>query len=123
MFKKLIEVCVYAIKIDKINTKFDHEKYQKLAEKTKKVQEIRNSIAHKYLLPNKDGLSTYPKLKSFKTLMTEMGEMKGSFSTEKLDLDKALDESIKLCDEWESISGEIMVKFAVIFNNEIIKES
>lgn len=114
--KKLIEAADYSVKTKNIQIEFNEEKYLELVAKIKKVQEIRNDVAHNYLLPDADGVSNYYEGKSYNQLLQENTQKKGSFKTKKLDLEQAQKESIKICDELESLMGEMMEKFANIFN-------
>lgn len=115
MFKKLIEAADYLIKTNKIAVEFDKEKYVNLANKIKKVQEIRNDVAHNYMLPDAEGAAIYYKGKSYGQLMQET-KQKSSFKTLKLNLEQAQKESIVICDEWESLMGEMVEKFVNIFS-------
>lgn len=116
MFIRLIEATDYLVRNDNIGIEFDKEKYLELAKKIKKVQEIRNDIAHNYILPDAEGVGTYYKGKSYGQLLQEAGQKKGSFKTKKLNLEQTQKESIEICDEWESLMGEMMEKFANIFS-------
>lgn len=71
MFKKLIEAADYLIKTNKIAIEFDKEKYINLANKIQKIQEIRNDVAHNYMLPDAEGVATYSKGKSYGQLLQE----------------------------------------------------
>lgn len=119
--KKLIEATDYLVKTKKIQIDFDKEKYLKLVVKIRKVQEIRNDIAHNYLLPDAGGTSNYYKGKSYQQLLQENGQKKGSFKTCKLNLEQIQKESIEICDESESLMGEMIEKFINIFSHEMIK--
>ena len=115
--KKLIEAADYLVKTKGIQVEFDKEKYLKLVATIQKVQEIRNDVAHNYLLPDADGASTYYEGKSYGQLIQEDNQKKSSFKTKKLDLEQVREESIKICDELESSMGEMMEKFANIFSH------
>lgn len=119
-FKKLIEATDFLVKTNKINIKFDKEKYMKLANKIKKVQQIRNDVAHNYMLPDAEGVATYYKGKSYGQLLQETGQKGGSFKSLKLNLEQAQKESIEICDEFESLLGEMMEKFANIFSHSTV---
>ena len=117
MFKKLIEAADFSVKHNKIAIEFDKGKYMELANKIKKVQEIRNDIAHNYMIPDANGAVTYYKGKSYGQILQETGQKKASFNALKLNLEEVQKESIKLCGEWESLMGEMMEKFANIFSH------
>ncbi|MDP3800383.1 MAG: hypothetical protein Q8Q90_03100 [bacterium] len=117
MFIRLVEETAYVIKSKNLDIQFDEEKYKKLAKEIQKVQEIRNDIAHKYILTNKEGFGEYYKAKTPCQLFKEQGEMKGSFLIEKLDLKKTQEDSIVLCDKWENLMVEMLEKFANVFNS------
>ena len=116
MFKKLVEAADYLVRVNNIDIEFNKEKYIELANKIKKVQEIRNDVAHNYILPNVEGVGNYHKIKSYSQLLQETGQKKGSFKTEKINLEQVQKESIEICDEWESLVGEMIVKFMNIFS-------
>ncbi len=116
MFKKLIEAADYLVRKNNIGIEFNKGKYIELANKIQKVQEIRNDVAHNYILPDAEGVSTYYNQKSYGQLLQETGQNKGSFKTKKLNLGQAQKESIEICNEWESLMGEMMEKFANIFS-------
>jgi hypothetical protein len=115
--KKLIEVADYLVKTKGIQIEFDKGKYLRLVATIQKVQEIRNDVAHNYLLPDADGASTYYEGKSYRQLIQEDNQKKSSFKTKKLDLEQVREESIKICDELEFSMGEMMEKFANIFSH------
>lgn len=115
MLKKLIEVVDYKIKTERMTIEFDKEKYLNLVKKIQKVQEIRNDIAHNYLVPKTEGVSNYFKGKSYKQLFQEIQEKKSSFKVKELDLERMQKESIEICDELESLSGEIITKILSVF--------
>ena len=115
MLKKLIEAADYLVKTKEIQIEFNKEKYLKLVSTIKNVQEIRNEVAHNYMLPDAEGVATYYEGKSYGQLLQETGQKGGSFKTLKLDLEQAQKESIAICDEFESLLGEMMKKFANIF--------
>ena len=117
MLKKLIEATDYLVRTKNIDVHFDKEKYLKLVAKIQKVQEIRNDIAHNYLLPDSEGTSNYYEGKSYAQLLQENNQKKGSFKSRKLDLELAQKQSIEICDELESLMEEMMEKFANIFNH------
>ena len=117
MFKKLIEAADYLVRMNTINIEFDKDKYTELANKIQKVQEIRNDVAHNYILPDAEGSYAYYKGKSYGQLFQETKQKKSSFKTEKLNLKQVQNESIKICDELESLMGEMMEKFANIFSH------
>jgi len=114
--KKLIEAADYLVKTKRIQIEFDKEKYLILVNKIQKVQEIRNDVAHNYLLPDAEGISNYYAGKSYRQLLQENNQKKSSFKTKKLDLEQVQKESIKICDELESSMGEMMEKFTNIFS-------
>lgn len=116
MLKKLIEATAYLIKTKNIQISFEKEKYLKLVIKIQKVQEIRNDIAHNYLLPDTEGISNYYEGKSYEQLFQENNHKKGSFKIKKLDLGQVQKESIEICDELESLTGEMTEKFASVFS-------
>lgn len=119
MFIRLVETADYLVRNYNIDIEFDKEKYVELAKKIKKAQEMRNDIAHNYILPDTEEVGTYSyyKGKSYGQLLQETGQMKGSFETKKLNLEEAQKESIEICDEWESLMGELIEKFANIFSH------
>jgi rRNA processing protein Gar1 len=117
MFKKLVKAADYLVRRNNINIKFNERKYLELAEKIGKVHEIRNNIAHNYILPDTDGGGTYYKVKSYGQLLQETEQKKGSFVTKRLNLGQVQKESIEICDEWESLMGEMMEIFANIFSH------
>ncbi len=117
MFRKLIEAADYLVKHNQVAIEFDKGKYMELANKIKKVQEIRNDIAHNYMIPDANGVVTYYKGKSYGQILQETGQKKASFNTLKLNLEEVQKESIKLCDEWESLMGEMMERFANIYSH------
>lgn len=117
MFIRLVETADYIVKSDNINIEFEVNKYKNLAKKIQRMQEIRNDIAHNYILPSTEVEGEYYKQKPLIKLFEEKGKMQGSFVTKKLNLEKIQDECIHLCDEWESLMGEMMEKFANIFNH------
>jgi len=117
MFKKLIEAADYLVRKNNISIEFNREKYLELAKKIKKVHEIRNNIAHNYILPDADGVGTYYKGKSYGQLLQKTEQKKSSFKIEKLNLEQVQNESIEICDEWESLMGEMIEKFTNIFSH------
>lgn len=116
MFKKLVEAADYLVRVNNICIEFNKEKYIELASKIKKVQEIRNDVAHNYILPDAEEGGVYYEGKSYRQLLQETGQKKGSFKAKKLNLEQAQKESIEICDEWESLMGEMIVKFVNIFS-------
>jgi hypothetical protein len=116
MLIELIEEADYLIKSNKLDISFNKEKYKQLAKELQKIQTIRNEIAHNYILTNTDGFGEYYKAKKPGELLQER-EIKSSFKTKKIDLQRAQDESIILCDKLESLAGEMIIKFVNIFNS------
>lgn len=119
MFKKVVNRAAFLIKSRNIGIEFDEKKYLDFCEKIKSVQEMRNDIAHNYLVFSVKGVATYAKRKSDGLLLTELGQKKGSMRYFQLNLKKILEEAIELCDYSESIiMRELTIKLISIFNYE-----
>ena len=116
MFMKLIRAADYLVQKNNIKIEFNKSKYIGLAKKIQKVQEIRNDVAHNYILPNSEGVVIYYKRKTYEQLFMEAGQKKGSMKTKEINLEQAQKENIEICDEWESLMGEMMEKLANIFS-------
>jgi len=60
-----LEAADYLVQKNNISIELNKEKYIKLANKIQKVQEIRNDIAHNYILLDAEGIGNYHKIKSY----------------------------------------------------------
>ncbi len=88
------------------NLKFDKDKWLGIYKEIKKVQKLRNELAHNFLLFSNDGGIIYRKRKkATERLADKLSGGKGTFNKKYIDLDKELETVSRVCKQSEKLTS------------------